>query len=121
MADLDNSSLTTDQQLENYVSDAVILAPDQKEIRGVDALRAHLDGFGEDVDIKLNHQIVEIESFQDIVVTQGRVIGTAKPVNDPNIYPFETKNIILFKRDKDKALKIWKVIYNSAPVSADKP
>jgi len=116
LADLDNLSLTTEQQLRNYSLDAVILAPDQKEIRGHEALKVHLDGFGANNDISLNHQIVELSSFDELVVAQGRVVGRYSP-NPTESHEFETKNVILFKRDTSETLKIWKVIYNSAPLN----
>ncbi len=116
LADLDDLSLSPKEQLKNYTKDSVILVPNKKEIKGSNALLSHLSDFGEGVDLSISHQIVEFNAFKDIVIVQGRVVGTAKPDNDPNTYPFETKNIILFKRTKDDELKIWKVIYNAAPV-----
>jgi len=117
LSNLDDLSLTPEQQLDNYLPDAVILAPEQKEIRGREALHNHLTVFGSTVDLILNHQIVELTSFENVVVAQGKVVGTAQPKGDVNRYPFETKNIILFKRQGPDDLKIWKVIYNSAPVA----
>lgn len=115
MADLDDRTLSVEEQLANYSSDAVILAPDQAEIRGGAALREHLSEFGAGVELTTAHEIVELSSLRDMVVAQGKVTGTARPDGDPQTYSFETKNLILFKRAEGGDLKIWKVIYNAAP------
>ncbi|MEL7488571.1 MAG: hypothetical protein AAGJ87_15305, partial [Pseudomonadota bacterium] len=114
---LDDRSLSVEQQLRNYTRDAVILAPDQAAIRGAEDLRAHLSASGRGVAIQTRHEIVELKSLAELVVVEGKVTGTAQPDGDPNIYAFETKNIIIFKRTGEGALKIWKVIYNAAPVA----
>lgn len=115
LADLDRQDLTPTEHLRNYLPDAVILPPGSGEVRGHDAIRQHLSEAQAGAAIEMIHQIVEMESSAYLVVVQGKVVGTAKPACDPNTYPFETKNIILFKRADDGALKIWKVIYNAAP------
>ncbi|MGF1543916.1 MAG: YybH family protein [Parvularculaceae bacterium] len=115
--DLDDRSLPAGEQIRNYTDDVVLLEPDEPEVRGLDALEARLSEFGRGVDLATSHEIVELTSFDDIVVVQGKVTGTAQPDGDPNAYAFETKNIIIFKRSRDGGLKIWKVIYNAAPVS----
>ena len=115
LAELDNPSLTPDQQLMNYREDAVILAPDQREIRGHGAIRRHLSEIKEAAVVHTTHQIVELSSFKEVVIAQGGVVGEARPVGASNPFFFETKNIILFKRADGDRLKIWKVIYNSAP------
>lgn len=117
LLDLDNTSLTTEQQLQNYLSNAVILAPQQKEIRGTKALHAHLTEFKKNTNLKINHQIIELESFGEVVVLQGKVLGRVYSPESENYSNFETKNVIIFKRDDSNALKISKVIYNLAPAS----
>lgn len=117
LRDLDNQSLSTKQQMENYLPEAVLLIPNQKEIRGELALREHLDEFGSNGNITINHQLVELSSFEDIVVAQGGVFGTFTPDDQDSGFPFETKNIILLKRMPTGDLKIWKVIYNAAPAN----
>lgn len=116
-AALDDRSLSVEEQLTHYTDNAVILVPNETEIRGEAALRDHLSAFGQGVAITTQHEIVELTSFVEVVAVQGRVVGTAQPDGDPNIYNFETKNLILFERQEDGTLKIWKVIYNAAPVS----
>ncbi|MHA7901469.1 MAG: Cif family virulence factor [Henriciella sp.] len=113
---LDNISLPTDLKLLDYTRDAVILVPDEKEIRGLDEIEAHLSTFGNGVELQTKHSIVELTSFEEIIAVQGRVTGTARPHDQNDVFQFETKNLILFRRTSDDQLKVWKVIYNSAPV-----
>ena len=119
LADLDNQSLTPEEHLENYTVDAVILPPDVVEERGHEAIRQHLAEASQGVQLDMKHEIVELTSFTDVVVVQGRVVGTAQPDGDPNAYPFETKNVLTFQRQADGGLKLWKVIFNGAPLSGE--
>src|SRR5690606_6047872 len=61
---------------------------------------------------EMTHEIVTLQSYNDMVLTQGRVKGTYYPNNGENAVPFETNNIITFKRMKDGTLKVWQVIFN---------
>lgn len=113
--DLDNMSLSPKQQLKNYLPNAVILAPHQNEVRGSKALYTHLQEFSQNTNLKIEHKIIELNSYDDIVVMQGKVVGRLYGEDKENYSSFRTKNIILFKRQRNSNLKIWKVIYNSAP------
>lgn len=115
---LDNISLPTEVKLLDYTNDAVILVPDEREIRGLDEIEAHLSAFGDGVELQTKHSIVELTSFDEIIAVQGRVTGTARPDGQSDVFRFETKNLILFRRAPGNQLKVWKVIYNSAPVEA---
>ena len=121
LSDLDDPALLPAEQLKNYVSDAVILAPGQAEIRGHAAIEQHLADARQSARIEMRHDIVELSAFEDIVLVQGGATGTAQPHGDPNRYPFETKSQIMFKRMADGSLKIWKVIYNDAPTIEAQP
>ena len=61
---------------------------------------------------KMMHEIVTLQSYHDIVLTRGRVKGIYHPNNGGKDIPFETNNIIIFKRMKDKTLKVGQVIFN---------
>ncbi|MEM1380243.1 MAG: nuclear transport factor 2 family protein [Pseudomonadota bacterium] len=115
LADLDRTTLPAREHLRNYEPGAVILAPGLAEIRGHAAIEEHLAASQQGVSVTMRHEIVELTAFGDLVVAQGRVVGVAQPDGDANAYPFETKNIIMLRRQGDGTLKIWKVIYNAAP------
>lgn len=117
-SDLDNRDLLPADQLKNYDQDAVILPPGETEIRGLAAIRRHLANVRDQAVVEMTHHVIELSSFADTVIVQGKAVGTAQPHGDPDKYPFETKNLILFRRAPDQSLKIWKVIYNQAPDTA---
>ena len=118
LADLDNTTIAPEKQLENYVSDAVLLAPELFEIRGKKALHEHLSNYANGVDLSMTHSLIELNSFAEVVIAQGKVVGYVRPHGKEEVWPFETKNIIIFRRQSDQSLKIWKVIYNAAPTKS---
>lgn len=61
---------------------------------------------------RMTHQIVTLHSYPDMVLTRGRVKGTWHPANGGAVVPFETNNMITFRRAPDGSLKIWQVIFN---------
>ncbi|MEO6730797.1 MAG: hypothetical protein ABIN01_06245 [Ferruginibacter sp.] len=61
---------------------------------------------------EMAHEIVTLQSYHDMVLTRGRVKGTYHPNNGGKDIPFETNNIIIFKRMKDRTLKVGQVIFN---------
>ncbi|NNU17208.1 nuclear transport factor 2 family protein [Parvularcula sp. ZS-1/3] len=119
LSDLDDRTLSVEAQLANYADDAVILVPGEREHRGTEALRAHLSTVGVGVDLRTTHEIVELESFDDLVVVQGRVVGSAGPEGSDDVFRFETKNLILLERTDAGGLTISKVIYNMAPTPGE--
>jgi ketosteroid isomerase-like protein len=57
------------------------------------------------------HEVLSINSYDDMVLTRGRVKGTwTSPKGES--FPFETNNIITFHREKDGQFKVWQVIFN---------
>lgn len=118
---LDDRSLSVEQQLSNYTDTAVVLVPGETEHRGLDALRVHLGSVGDGVELVTRHEVVELQSFQELVVVQGKVIGRALPQGAEEWFHFETKNLILFERQLGGGLKISRVIYNMAPPPSENP
>ncbi len=116
LADLDDVSMSPEDALANYDQDVVILAPGAHPVSGHDALRRHLSEFGNDGELIIKHNIHTLDSFADIVVAQGGVDGTLSPKDSDEVFPFKTHNIIIFRRQPKGDLKVWKVIYNSAPM-----
>ena len=112
---LDQLDLPLQQRLADYSDDAVILVPGESEIRGHSAIRTHLASFTDAITISTDHHIVELSRAGNLFIVQGGVTGTATlPTGD--ITQFATKNMILLRASDNNRLKIWKVIYNAAPV-----
>ncbi|MDB4292979.1 hypothetical protein N9954_06175 [Maribacter sp.] len=112
---LDDNDASLERKLSIWVDDLVHMAPDNMAITTKAALRKYLQeqatyGYSE-----LSHQIVEVFPYQDIVLMRGKVEGIFYPSNKGVPFPFETKNLFVFRRMENTSLKIWKVIFNSAP------
>lgn len=58
------------------------------------------------------HELLTIHSYPDMVLTRGRVKGIWHPANGGKPTPFETNNMITFRRAPDGSLKVWHVIFN---------
>lgn len=71
---------------------------------------------------EMTHEIVTIQSYHDMVLTRGRVKGIYHPSNGEKGIPFETNNVIIFKRMKDGTLRVGQVIFNRVNLEAgEKP
>jgi ketosteroid isomerase-like protein len=108
----DYYKLDIDAQMSVYADDVVHMAQGSRAITNKAELRKVLEveaSYGHAIMI---HKIVTLHSYHDIVLTQGRVKGTYYPAKGGDSIPFETNNIIIFKRMKDGNLKVWQVIFN---------
>jgi len=115
LAVLDNNEISVEEQLDVYTDDIVHMAPGNEVIIGKEALESYLKQqrlYGEP---KMQHRIVEMETFNDLVVMRGEVIGTFYPKNQAPSVAFRTKNLFVFV-PSDGIFKIKKVIYNDSPL-----
>ena len=63
----------------------------------------------------MKHKVLEVEQHGDIVIMRGQVTGIFHPKDKTPSIAFRTKNLFVFQCSEG-ALKIKKVIYNSAPL-----
>ncbi|MEM8969222.1 MAG: nuclear transport factor 2 family protein [Bacteroidota bacterium] len=111
---LDDNDVSLEKKLEIWVDDLVHMAPGYPTNTDKDALRRHLEeqqtyGYAD-----MTHEIIELDSYPDLVLMRGRVIGTFYPANQDAPVPFRTNNLFVFRRLEDNSLKIWKVIFNQS-------
>ena len=62
----------------------------------------------------MKHQMIEYSEHGDVVIMRGQVKGIFYAKEGGDGYPFQTKNLFVFKKEKGD-LKITKVIYNMPP------
>jgi ketosteroid isomerase-like protein len=94
-----------------FTDDVVHMAQGKRATTNKEELQQVLTkeaGYGETI---MKHTIIEIHSYSDMVLTRGKAIGTWAPPNGASI-PFETNNVITFRRSPDGGLKVWHVIFN---------
>ncbi|WP_299212535.1 hypothetical protein [uncultured Aquimarina sp.] len=109
---LDDHSISTINKMDVWVDDLVHMAPNHAVITNKSSLIEHINSEKQYGNVDMKHEIVEMHSFEKIVVMRGKVTGTFYPVNGGVSNTFETKNLFVFRRMKDNSLKIWKVIFN---------
>ncbi len=112
---LDDHETPIATKLNCFSEDLVHMAPNNEAITSKNDLSSYLkeqDTYGYS---KMQHQIIKVSSFEDVVIMRGQVIGTFHPSNGTKPVAFRTKNLFVFKRVDDQ-LKIWKVIYNMSPI-----
>lgn len=95
-----------------YAEDVVHMAQGSRAITGRDELRRVLLEEARHGRSEMKHELVTIHSYPDMVLTRGRVTGTWRPADGGAPAPFETNNIIAFRRAKDGSLEVWQVIFN---------
>ncbi|ADG09217.1 Cif family virulence factor [Caulobacter segnis] len=95
-----------------YSEDVVHMAQGSRAITSKAALQKVLAAEASHGRSNMTHEIVTLHSYSDLVLTRGRVKGAWHPANGGSPIPFETNNIITFRRAADGSLKVWHVIFN---------
>jgi ketosteroid isomerase-like protein len=95
-----------------YSDDVVHMAQGSRAITSKAELQTVLNAEASYGRSNMVHELVTIHSSHDMVVTRGRVEGTWHPANGGKATPFETNNMITFRRAPDGSLKVWHVIFN---------
>mgnify|MGYP001800101630 CR=1 FL=1 len=106
---LDDNDTRLDEKLEVWVDDLVHMAPGYPANTDKEALRHHLEE-----QQTYGYSDMELDSYPDLVLMRGRVIGTFYPASQDAPVPFRTNNLFVFRRLEDTSLKIWKVIFNQS-------
>ncbi|MFD2561197.1 hypothetical protein [Aquimarina rubra] len=109
---LDDHTISTEDKMQVWVDDLVHMAPNHPVITSKTSLIEHINNEKQYGFADMKHEIIQMHSFEKIVVMHGRVRGTFYPVHKNTSNIFETKNLFVFRRMADNSLKIWKVIFN---------
>lgn len=102
-----------------YADDVVHMAQGSRAITSLAELRRVLQEEAKATGgrSRMKHELLTIHSYPDMVLTRGRVTGAWHPADGSAPSPFETNNIITFRREKDGSLKVWQVIFNRVDLS----
>lgn len=68
----------------------------------------------------MTHEILSLNSYEEIVVVRGRVKGMFYPPDNVGGIAFETNNMMTFQRQQGGGLKIWQVIFNRIDLSNER-
>lgn len=112
LALFDDHTIDFETKIAVHVEDLVHMAQGHKAVTNQqDLLKAWKEeakwGHSE-----MTHHLISIHSYDDMVLTRGKAIGHWYPKDGTEAQPFETNNMITFRRMPDGSLKVWQVIYN---------
>lgn len=108
---LDNQDLELEDYLTVYADEnLMIYPPDRQPIAGKTEFALHLDEERNKYSMEINHQLNHLESYEDFVIAAGSSRGQV--LGDELSNSFQTKNMMLFKRQKNGQLKINWLIWN---------
>jgi ketosteroid isomerase-like protein len=97
-----------------YVADdAEALFPDMPAIVGKQALRAFYGSYYGGFRIDGHHAPIETETIGDLVINRGEVHGTVTPKAGGQPMPVGNKYLMIFRRQPDGSLKVWRAAANS--------
>lgn len=117
---LDNQELAVEELLKVFSdNDLEHFPPANKKITSLEQLKEHLLESRASGTTEVKHSIEKLSSYPDIVIMTGKTKGKFKPKGEDKFYPFQTKNVFVFKRVKGDSLKISKVIWNAAVPEVD--
>lgn len=95
-----------------YADDVVHMAQGSRAITNKDSLYRVLQAEASSGHLVMTHEIITLHSYPDMVLTRGRVKGKYHPGDGGAPVPFETNNMITFRRMKNGTLRVWQVIFN---------
>jgi ketosteroid isomerase-like protein len=103
-----------------YSDDVVHMAQGSRAISSKAELQKALDAEASYGRSNMRHEIVTLHSYPDMVLTRGRVKGTWHPADGGAPTPFETNNMITFRRAADGSLKVRQVIFNRVELERER-
>ena len=109
---IDDTTLNMDAKMSIYSDDVVHMAQGSRAITNKADLRKVLESEASGGKTLMTHELVTLHSYPDMVLTRGGVKGNYHPNGGGKAIPFETNNILTFKRNSDGTLKVWQVIFN---------
>lgn len=97
-----------------YSADEVVsLMPDQPAVVGKEAVREFYRNFYGTFNVDMRHAPIETYAIGDLVVSRGDASGTLTPKAGGPPMPFNNKYLMIFRRQGDGSLKVWRVATNS--------
>ena len=112
LKNLDNYTLDIEDKISVYSEDVIHMGQGNRPITNLEDLKAMLLEESMWGHSEMKHEAYEIHSYMDHVIMRGGVTGTWHSMDGKTKIPFETNNLITFKRTPSGELKVWHVIFN---------
>lgn len=95
--------------------DIVYQAPGSATVEGKAAYKKQAIEFFTGGSLEIRHELVELESYSDVVIVRGRASGRFQPPGNTTIYPWKTRNLFVFRRADAGKLLISHITVTPAP------
>jgi ketosteroid isomerase-like protein len=93
--------------------DVVALMPDQPAMVGKAAVRESYRDLYATFAFDMRHVPIDVYAIGDLVVSRGNASGALTPKAGGPPMPFNNKYLMLFRRQADGSLKVWRVAANT--------
>ncbi|NIN71704.1 MAG: DUF4440 domain-containing protein [Gemmatimonadetes bacterium] len=93
--------------------DAVYMPPDEAPVVGRRAIAEWYRNFYEIIQMDVTHEPLEVDVFGAVIIHRGNAHGTLTPKNGGEPIPFDNKYLMVFKKQPDGSLEIWRAMFNS--------
>ncbi len=117
---LDDHTAPMANKMALWSDDLVYLAPGQEPLTSKKTLEAHLEEQNSHGHSEKTHKILELHSYEEIVLVRGQIDGTYYPKGAGRPAQFRNKTLFIFKRQPDQSLIIWRAMYNHEPFISSK-
>ena len=117
---LDDHQSDLADKLTLWSDDLVYLTPGQEAISSKENLKSHFEEQNSHGHSEKTHKILELHSYEEIVLVRGQIDGTYYPKGVGRPAQFRNKTLYIFKRQPDGSLKIWRAMFNHEPFISTK-
>ncbi len=102
-----------DDVMSRLTDDIVLLGSDQPAIVGKAAVREFYQGLCGTMRFDVHHAPIETHAVGNLVVARVEAGGTATPRAGGPAMPVNNKYLMLFRRQADGSLRVWRVAANT--------
>jgi ketosteroid isomerase-like protein len=115
VAEFDRCARESDLEafLSYSMDDVVWMPPSEPVVVGKQAVREWYANFYGTFDIEMTHEVLETHTFGDVVIARGNASETLTPKAGGSSMSLGAKFLLVFRRQPDGSLKVWRAIANS--------
>ena len=99
--------------LSHVMDDVVWMPPGEPAVVGKQAVREWYANFYGTFDIELTHDVLDTHTFGDAVIARGNAAQTLTPKAGGSPMSLSAKFILVFRRQPEGPLKVWRAIANA--------
>ena len=93
--------------------DIVYQAHGRATLEGKEAYQRQALEFFSGGSMEMQHELVDLESYSDVVIARGRASGRFQPPGDTVVHSWRTRNMFVFRRSQAGQLLIRHIMVNT--------